>query len=126
MSLATGTITGVQLVGAPPGGAGAYKTYLLTVSFPAYTGASDSATITGVAAAISAHVRNGKTMAMVAGAIPVRAHAGLDTSGQAVYIGTCTISTNDLTFNLTDSAQTELTSATASQGCGLLVPILES
>ncbi len=126
MAVATGTLTGVTLVAGNPSGVGGYKTYLCTYSFPAYTGASDSATVTGVAAAIAAKVRSGKTMAMVAGAIPVRAGGGLDTNGQAVYIGTCTISTNDLTFNLTDAAQVELTSATASQGVSLLVPILES
>lgn len=126
MALITGTLTGVQLVTGNPNGAGNYKTYLCSYSFPAYTGASDSATVTGVAAAIAAKVRNGKTMAMVTGAIPVRAGAGVDTNGQAVYFGTCTISTADLTFSLTDEAQVELTSSTACQGVRILVPILES
>ncbi len=126
MSTITGTLSGVTLVSSPPAGLPGYKVYLCTYNFAAYTGASDSGTVTGVAAAIAAKVRNGKTMAMVAGAIPVRAFPGFDTNGQEVHFGTCTISTNDLTFNLTTSAQVELTTSTACQGVGLLVPILES
>lgn len=125
MAVIHGSITGVQLVTGNPEGVGAYKGYLLTVSFGAYT-SSDSMDIPNVAATIASHVRNGKTMAMVAGAVPVRAFAGMDTNGQAVYAGTLTISSDTLTGNLTDSAQTKLTSATASQGVGVFVPILES
>ena len=126
MATVTGSLSGVQLLSGPPAGLPGYKVYLCEYNFGAYTGASDSGTVTGVAAAIAAKVRSGKTMAMVAGAIPVRAHAGYDTNAQAVHFGTCVISGSDLTFNLTDSAQTELTTSTASQGVGLIVPILES
>jgi len=127
MSTVTGTLTGVQLVSASPEGVGARKVYLLTYNFGAYTGASDSGTVTGVAAAISSHVRNGKTNAMIAGVIPFCAFPGQDTNGQAIYIGTTTISTNDLTFNLTDAAQTEVTTSTATLSpVGLLVAVTES
>ncbi len=130
MTLRTGTLQGVTLVAGDPSGVSGYKTYLCTYSFPAYTGSGDSATVLAVAAAISAKVRDGKTRAMVAGVIPQRAGAGYDTNGQAVYFGTCllagTSSITDLTFDLTNSAETELTSATASTGVPLLVQVLES
>lgn len=130
MTLRTGTLQGVTFVAGDPSGTSGYKTYLCTYSFPVYTGSSDSATVLAVAAAISAKLRDGKTRVMVAGVIPQRAGAGVDTAAQAVYFGTCvlagTSSITDLTFNLTDVAQTELTSATASSGVPLLVQVLES
>ena len=120
-----GTVDSVQLVSGNPNGVGGYKVYLCECSFGAYT-SSDSMDIPSVAATISAHVRDGKTRALVAGVIPVRAHAGQDTNGQAVYAGTMTISSDTLAGNLTDSAQTELTSVTACKGVGILVPVLET
>ncbi len=130
MTLRTGTLQGCTLVAGDPSGVSGYKTYLLTYSFPAYTGSGDSATVLACAAAISARMRDGKTRAMVAGVIPQRAGAGYDTAGQAVYFGTCvlagTSSITDLTFDLTNSAEVELTSSTASSGVPLLVQVLES
>ncbi len=130
MTLRTGTLQGVSFVAGDPSSVSGYKTYLLTYSFPAYTGSGDSATVLACAAAISAHMRDGKTRTMVAGVVPQRAGAGVDTAGQAVYFGTCllagTSSITDLTFDLTDAAQTELTTATASSGVPLLVQVLES
>ena len=127
MAVIEGTITGVQLVTGNPSGVGAYKGYLITVSFPAYTGASDTINIAGVSAAIAAKVRNGKTHAMVAGAVPVRAFGGQDAAGQAVYAGTLTISSDALTGSLTTAAQVEITATTGvTTGVGIFVPILES
>lgn len=126
MATISGTVDGVQLVSGNVNGVGGYKVYLCTCSFAAYTGSTDSMDIPGVGAAISAHVRDGKTRALVAGVIPVRAHAGLDTAGQAVYAGTMTISSDSLLGNLTDAAQTELTTSTACSGVGILVPVLET
>lgn len=127
MAVIVGTVTGVQLLSGNPNGVGGHKVYLCSVSFPAYTGAADTMSINGVSAAISAKVRDGKTRAMIAGAVPVRAHPGVDTAGQAVYVGTLTISTDALTGNLTDAAQTELTATTGvSAGVGVLVTVLET
>ena len=125
MATIHGTVDSVQLVSGNPNGVGGYKVYLCECSFAAYT-SSDDMDIPAVAATISAHVRDGKTRALVAGVIPVRAHAGQDTNGQAVYAGTMTISSDTLAGNLTDSAQTELTSVAACKGVGILVPVLES
>lgn len=126
MSTIKGTITGVTLVRSSKV-VGARKTYLCTVDFPAYTGAGDSGQIDGVAAAVQAFIKNGKTLALCAGAIPTCAGPGIDTAGQAVYIGTTTISTNDITFNLTNATNSELTSTTGvSTGVELLVPVVES
>ncbi len=127
MAVIEGTLKGCTLVSGNPNGVGGYKVYLCTYSFPVYDSSADSGTVLLVAAGISAKIRDGKTRAMVAGVIPVRAHAGTDTNGVPVYFGTCTISSTALTFDLTDAAQTEAAGDyTASSGVGLLVPILES
>ncbi len=126
MAVQAATITGVQLISGNPEGAGARKVYLLTLDFPAYTGASDTSIVNAVAATISAHVRNGKTNAMIAGVIPFCAFPGQDTAGQAVYLGTPTISSDTLPGNLVNAAQTELTATTAVTGVGILVAVTES
>jgi hypothetical protein len=126
MSLATGNIDGVTLLSAD----GASKVYLLSCSFPAYTGSGDSATVLALAAAINTHARNGKTAACVAGVVPTRGGPGYDTNGQAVFAGTMTLagtsSITDVTMNLTDSAQTELTTSTACTGVKIIVYVLEA
>jgi hypothetical protein len=127
MAVIEGTLQGCTLVSGNPNGVGGYKVYLCTYSFPVYDSSADTGTVLLVAAGINAKLRDGKTRAMVAGVLPVRAHAGQDTNGVPVYFGTTTISTTSLTFSLTDEAQTEAVGDyTASSGIGLLVPILES
>ena len=102
-------------------------TYLCAVDFPAYTGSTDSGQIDGVCAAISAKIRDGKTRSFLSSCVPTCLGRGLDTNGQAVFIGATTISTNDITFNLTAAdGTTELTAATASSGVQLLVTVLEA
>lgn len=124
MAVASGTIKGVSLIKA----SGARKSYLLTVEFGAYTGAADTASISGVGAAILARVRNGKTMTL-RGALP--GGAGLDTAAQEVYftgtaVQAATVSSDDLTGQLSNAAGTELTSATASKGVEVIVIVDES
>lgn len=127
MAVVHGVITGVQLLTGSPAGVGGYKGYLITCDFGVYDSSADTMDIPDVAATIKAHVRNGKNMAMVAGAVPVRAFGGRDTNGNAVYAGTLVISSDTLTGNLTDAAQTEpVGDFTASTGVGVFVPILES
>lgn len=102
-------------------------TYLCAFDFPAYTGASDSGQIDAIAAAISAKCRDGVTRTLLSSCVPTCVGRGKDTAGQDVFIGAVTISTNDLTFNLTASdGTTELTSATASSGVQLVVTVAES
>lgn len=126
MTVQAGTITGVALLTGSPAGTDKRRSYLLTVSFPAYTGSTDSATITGVGAAIATKTRKAGTNTMRADAAPTCVGAGVDTNGQAVYIGTCTVSTDALTFNLTDGNGNELTSSTACSGVQLVVPVDQS
>lgn len=123
MSTITGTLKGVQLISESPSGDGNRKVYLCTYDFGAYTGASDDATVTGVTAAIESRTRDGVALTLRWGAA---AHAGSDTNNQAVYVGACTVSTDDLTFNLANAAGTELTSATASTGVGIMVGVDET
>ena len=123
MSTIAGTITGVNVQYSSGLASAPRKTYEVCADFGAYTGASDSATITGVGAAIKAKNRNGKTHTL-RGAICVG--PGFDTNKQAVYTGACTVSTDDLTFNLSGADGTELTSATASKGVRLFVTVDES
>ena len=126
MATITGTIMGVtELRAKEPTGR---KAYLVSANFGAYTGASDDAKLAGVGAAILAKTRNGKTYTL-RGAVP--AGAGYDTAVQAVYftgasVQALTVSSDDLTGNLSNAAGTELTSATASVGVELVVIVDES
>lgn len=130
MATINGTITGVQLLGTTPSGAGALsKAFLITADFAAYTGASDDATITGVNTAIAAAERNGKTLTLRSAA---RFYSGYDTANQAVYVDTAiTLSnqttTGDLAFDLANAAGTELTSTTGvSTGVPVIVVVDEA
>jgi len=114
MSVINGTIKGVSLLSGNVDGVGARKAYLISADFAAYTGSSDTCTITGVGAAITAATKNGKTITL-RGAIPVQ--AGFDTAGQAVYatgtaVQAMTVSSDDLTGQLSNAAGTELTTTT--------------
>lgn len=82
---------------------------LVCANFAAYTGSSDDAAISGVGAAITASMRDGKTRTIRAAYC---CGAGYDGT-QSVYAGACTVSTDDLTFNLTNAAAAELTSSAA-------------
>src|SRR4051812_38357737 len=100
MTVQAGTITGVSLVTSNVSGVGLMRGYLLSVSFPAYTGSTDTFTIAGVSAAITARTHKAGTNALVSTSVPVCVGPGVDTNGQAVYIGTCTIATDALNGNL--------------------------
>lgn len=128
MSVINGTIKGVSLVQGNVNGVGARKAYLLSCDFAAYTGASDTATITGVGAAIATATKNGKTNTLRGG---ICVGPGADTAAQAVYAtGTAaqamTVSSDDLTGHLAVAAGTEITSTTASTGVQVLVVVDES
>ena len=126
MSVINGTIRGVVNLKADLNTG--RKAYLVTADFAAYTGASDTATVTGVGAAILSHTRNGKTVTL-RGAVP--AGAGYDTNSQAVYftgtaVQAATVSSDDLTGQLSAADGTELTSSTACKGVGLIVIVDEA
>ncbi len=128
MAIINGTIKGVSLVQSNVHGVGARKAYLISCDFAAYTGAADTATITGVGAAIAASTKNGKTNTLRGGICVL---PGVDTAAQAVYPAgasaiAMTVSSDDLTGNLANAAGTELTSATASSGAQVLVVVDES
>lgn len=127
MSVINGTITGVNLLKAD----GALKTYEVTCNFAAYTGSSDTATVTALGAAVLAHVRNGKTTTLKA----VQCiGAGKDANAQDVFFtGPSTwaaaISSDDASGSdqLSDSAGSELTSTSGTtEGVKLAVTVLES
>lgn len=129
MALASGTITGVAQISKAFAETGTVTTrdrregWIVAAAFPAYTGSTDTATITGVGAAISDHAHDGKTRT-VRGAIPL--YAGGDTANQSVFftgtsVNALTVSSDDLTGQLSDNTGTELTSATASRGVATLV-----
>ena len=126
MATQKGTIRAVTLVTTDAVASGR-ATYLCALDFPSYTGSTDSGQIDGVCAAISAKIRDGKTRTFLSSCVPTCVSRGKDTAGQDVFIGAVTISTNDLTFNLTAAdGTTELTSSTASSGVQLLVTVAES
>lgn len=121
MATITGSLQGVTLLSGNPTAVNVTRqAYLLDYSFAAYTGASDSATVTGIGAAILANTRSGKTYTL-RGA--VCAFPGVDTNLQLVYTGALTVSTDDLTFNLTTLAGVELTTSTAASGVGIIAVV---
>jgi hypothetical protein len=126
MSLITGVSTGVTLLSGNATGVSVTEhVYLIDYNFAAYTGSTDSATVTGVGALIAANTRSGKTYTL-RGA--VCAFPGVDSNLQNVYIGATTVSTDALTFNLTTvDRTTELTSSTATLNpVGLVVVVTVS
>ncbi len=125
MATIAGTIQGVDCQHKTHSGIGDNEVWLITVDFGAYTGSADTATVLAVGAAINATTRDGKTRTL-RWAAP--AHGGPDTADQAVYftgasVHAATISTDDLTGELSDDAGTEITTSTASTGVGLHVGI---
>lgn len=120
MSAIAGTITGVsQILKGNSGWGGtstpSRETWLLTLSFAAYTGSSDTASVAAVIATINAHARDGKTRTFIA-ALP--AGAGVDGASQAVYLCgpaaqvIASLSSDAAAGNLADKAATELTATT--------------
>lgn len=120
MAEISGTIIGATLVEANFNGVGDRELWRLSVDFGAYTGAADTATITGVAAAISNRTHDGKTRTLRGG---LGANPGSDTNGQAVYFGAPALDTVNLDGTLANAAGTELTTATASKSVGVIVAI---
>ncbi len=125
MATINGTITGATLLRAN----GAFKTYLVTANFPAYTGAADTATVTGLGAAILAKTRNGKTTTLKAvqciGAGKDAASTDVFFTGTSVWAGT--ISSDDATGHLAVAAGTEISSTSGTTtGVELAVTVLES
>lgn len=140
MGTINGTVTGVSLASGNPAGihgtvsTTSYirKVYLCTVDFPIYTGSTDTMTVTGILTAINSAVRDGKTRTLRAA---VCAFPGIDTAAQAVYAEGASVAagtianpttTGDMSGNLTDAADTELTSSTASTGMGIMAFVDET
>lgn len=122
MAVASATIKGVTNVSKSFQMHGTREAWLLTCDFGSYTGSGDTMSIASVGAAIDARCRDGKSSTL-RGAVP--AFAGYDGT-QAVYATgasaqALTVSSDDLTGNLSNAAGTELTSAAASSGVGVLV-----
>lgn len=132
MAIISGSITGATNVSKAFSGAGtvsardAREVWLVSADFAAYTGASDTAQIQAVGAAISSRAADGKTRT-VRWAAP--AYAGADTANQAVYftgtaVQAATVSTDDITGQLSVAAGTEVTSTTGvSSGVAVLVGV---
>lgn len=129
MATISGTIRGLQCMSRSFSGYGSREVWLLTADFGAYTGASDTAQITGVGAAINATARDGKTTTLLWGAT---AFPGADSNAQLVFpagasVQAMTVSSDDLTGNLANTSGTELTSSTATVSpAGVLVGVTRS
>lgn len=108
MSTIYATILGVTNVKRVDSGDGARNTARLALSFGAYTGSSDTASVSGVTTAISNTLRNGKTITPRAA---ICSAAGGDAS-QSIYTGAITVSGATMTFDLTTAAGVEITSTT--------------
>lgn len=120
MATISGTIKGATLLSKSFSGADEREVWLITADFGAYTGASDDAQLTGIGAHLDASCRDGKSRTLRdACAGP----AGSDTNAQDVYAALTTVATDDLTGNLAVAAGTEIPSATASEGCQVIVVV---
>jgi len=100
------------------------KTYLVTANFGTYAAAADSGQLANVGAAIAARVRNGKTLTLRS------AHGcgpGVDTVGNDIFFGAMTVSSDSLTFSLTNvDRSTEVGDFTRAEGVAALVTVTES
>lgn len=111
MAVQAGTITGATLLHKSSfGGIDNRETWLVTVSFPAYTASSDTAVVNNVGAALSAKARDSKTRTLVDAAYCVG--AGVSTAGAAVVFAgasaaNLTVATDDLAGELGDATFTE-------------------
>jgi hypothetical protein len=140
MTVQNGTISGVTLLAASVDGQVntistakyARKAYAVYANFPAYTGSSDTATITGILTAINAATRNGKALTLI-GTLPLS--MGTDTAGvtahftgTAVSAGTLsnTTTTGDVAGQLSDAALTEIATTTAVSGVGIICVVDET
>jgi hypothetical protein len=115
MAVIAGTIRGLQCISRSFSGIGSREAWFITVDFNAYNGAADTASLLGVGAAIDATARDGKASTLRSGACVI---AGADTNKQAAYFtGTAvqalTVSSDNLTGQLSDASGAELASATA-------------
>lgn len=122
MATVAGSITSVQLVGGPVGGAGTKKTLLLNCSFGQYT-AADTAVITAAATALQNILKNGRTVT-IQGACGAN-QAGTGSGGTAVFASVVTATASTISCNL-GSQTTADASTPASQGVGIYVTIVES
>lgn len=109
MATVYGTILGVVNVKRNDTPDGARNVARIAVDFGAYTGSSDSGAVSAVTTAIQNSLRNGKT-ATIRSAIC--SGAGSDGT-QAIYTGAITVSSPNMTFDLTNAAGSELTSSVA-------------
>lgn len=123
MAVQEGTITGATLLHKSSfSGIDNRETWLVSVSFPAYTASADTAIVNNVGAALSARARDSKTRTLVT------AHtgaAGIDSAGVAVVFAAAsaaplTCSTDDISGELGNAAFDEADRA-ASSGTGLIV-----
>lgn len=115
MSVFNPTVRNVHLVATSPNGlpaAGAIrKVYCFVLDLvDAYTN-GDSMLLVGVEAAIASFIHNGATRVWEATAVQALCAApGVSTAGTAVYAGTFAVSSEDVSFNITNAAGAELAS----------------
>lgn len=126
MAVITGTVTGIShLVDSEAlNQNGAERSVLVTADFGAYDASADTADLSAIGAAIAASRRDGKTVTLRAahGAGP-----GVSDAGADVYCGAMTVSSDDLTFSLTEvDRSTEVADFTTAVGVSAIVTYTES
>lgn len=99
MATIAGTIVGVtELLRGYSGVNNAFNVALIHVNFPAYVASTDTYSIAGVGAAITASSKRGKTTTIRQA---MNAAPGKNSAGTAVYAGALTVSADALTGSLT-------------------------
>lgn len=109
MATIYGTIIGITNIRRNDTPDGARNVARIACNFAAYTGSSDSGGVSAIPTALAACLRNGKTITIRSA---ICSGAGSD-GAQAVYTGAITVSSPNMTFDLTNAAGAELTSSVA-------------
>lgn len=124
MSTLSGTILGVNLIGASDNGIGARKVYELACSFTQTFTSGDVAQLVSVDTGVRDSVKNGKTFTPVSSLVGpgMSFRPGSDSSGTAIYaLGTFTNTSGTLTFCL---GGTTAVAACTAPGSGSPIRIL--
>ena len=122
MATIAGNIKDIRSVKTEPTGGTRRESWRLSLEFGVYSSGADTATLLAVGAAISDGARDGKVRT-IKGAIceyPGRDTADVDVYFTVASVDALTVSSDDLTGEISDVAGTEL-SAAASKGMSILV-----
>ncbi len=124
MSAIAGTIVGISILREPNSGCTGRGVAEVFVTYPAYAASSDTTTVAGVGAAISAARRNNKTATLKT---VTEGQSGLEGSTE-FFNDTLAVSTDAITGELSSTSGTELDAASGvtARPCSFIVSFSEA